>query len=157
MQTFSGMQRSFAYQNALNLFVLAAVFVAYISLSSLYLLLPPMLAVLFLAYTRYLQRHDLLGVIAVSLMLLVFEAEKGFWFGSTILFFSLLVKYAIPRIEQLVQCRLCLAAIFTLLAYPGFWVFTWIADKILMLAPPVADWHMILYCAVEFLIVAAFV
>lgn len=157
MQTFSGMQRSFAYQNALNLFVLVGVFVVYISLSSLYLLLPPMLAVLFLAFTRYLQRHDLLGVIVVSLMLLIFEAEKGFWFGSTILFFTLLAKYAIPKIEQLVQCRLCLAAIFTLLAYPGFWVFTWVADKVLMLSPPAADWYMILYCVIEFLIVATFI
>lgn len=157
MQTFSGMQRSFPYQDIVNRFVLVAVFLVYISLSSMYLFLPPMLAVLFFVYYQALSRHDLLALIFAAAMLLIFEAEKGFWFGSTLLFFALLIRYLIPKIEQVVQCRLCRAAIFVALAYPGYWLFVWIADSVLLMSVPAADWHMALYMVVEFLILAALI
>ena len=151
------MQRSFPYQDALNSLVLIAAFVVYISLSSMYLFFPPLLAVLFWAFYRAIQRHDLMGLIAVVVMLLVFEAEKGFWFGSTVLFFTLVIRYFLPRIEQLVQCRLCIAAIYVGFAYPLYWLFVWMTDKVLMLSPSAIDWHMALYMIVEFLVLAALI
>ena len=151
------MQRSFPYQDALNWAVLVAAYVVYISLSSMYLLLPPLLALLFFAFYRSLARHDLIGLIAISAMLLVFEAEKGYWFGSTILFFVFLIRYLLPKIEQVVQCRICMAAIFILFAYPLYWLFMWTGNQVLMLAPPAIDWHLALYMLIEFLILAALV
>lgn len=157
MQTFSGMQRSFSYQDALNQLLLVGAYVVYISLSSLYLLFPPLLALLFFAYYRALARHDLAGLLVVIFMLLFFEAEKGFWFGSTVLFFTFLIHYFVPKIEQVLQCRICMAAIFTLFAYPGYWLFMWTGNQVLMLEVPAIDWHMGLYIVVEFLILAALV
>jgi len=157
MQTFSGMQRSIPYQNALNQLFLVGAYVVYVSLSSLYLLFPPLLGLLFFAFNRALNRHDLGALIAVVVMLLVFEAEKGFWFGSSVVFFALLVHYIIPKIEQLVQCRICMAAIFIMFAYPGYWLFMWSGNQVLMLSLPALDWHMGFYMVIEFLILAALV
>ncbi|MGE4471800.1 MAG: hypothetical protein AB7D20_03310 [Sulfuricurvum sp.] len=151
------MQRSIPYQNIISKLLLIALFIGYISLSSIYLLLPPLLAVLFFAYHDALSKNDLFGLSIVSVMLLVFEAEKGFWFGSTIIFFTLLSRYVIPKLEQVIQCRICMAAIFVLLAYPGYWIYVWIVDQVLLFQLPVLDWHIALYMIVEFLVIAALV
>jgi len=89
--------------------------------------------------------------------LLIFEAEKGFWFGSTILFFTLLSRYLLPKIEQVVQCRICIGAFMVALAYPGYWLFIIITNGVLLLAAPAIDWHMLLYMIIEFLVMAAVV
>ncbi|OHD90901.1 MAG: hypothetical protein A2552_10300 [Sulfuricurvum sp. RIFOXYD2_FULL_44_160] len=151
------MQRSFSYQNVISRLFLVALFVVYISLSSMYLLLPPLLAILFFFYYDALMKHDLFGLIIISLMLLVFEAEKGFWFGSTIVFFTLLSQYLLPKIEQIIQCKICMAAIMVALAYPGYWLFVWFVNQVLLLNVPAIDWHIGLYMIIEFLVVAALV
>ncbi len=157
MQTFSGMQRSFSYQNVINQLFLVVLFVFYISLSSIYLILPPLLAILFYSYHNALSKHDLFGLIIVSIMLLIFEAEKGFWFGSTLLFFTFLSLYLLPKLEQLIQCRLCMGAIMVALAYPGYWIFMSIANGVFLLIPPQIDWHTLLYMVIEFMVIATLV
>lgn len=123
----------------------------------MYLLLPPMLALLFYAFADRLRKHDLFGLAVIVAMLLVFEAEKGFWFGSTVLFFTLVSHYFLPKIEQIVQCRICLAAIYTTFAYPGYWLFVWLTDQVLLLTLPVMDWHIAMYMMIEFLMLTALV
>ena len=151
------MQRSISYQNVINQLFLVGLFVIYISLNSMYLLMPPLLAVLFVVYHRALSRHDLFSLIIISSMLLVFEAEKGFWFGSTILFFTFLSYYLLPKMEQTLQCRICMVALSVLLAYPGYWLFVWFINKLLLMSVPSIDWHIVLYMIVEFLVILAFV
>lgn len=151
------MQRSFPYQNVISRLFLVGLFIVYISLSSLYLLLPPLLAILFFAYYDALNKHDLFGLIIVALMLLIFEAEKGFWFGSTLFFFTILSHYLLPKLEQLIQCRICMAAIFVSLAYPGYWLYIWIANGIFLFPSPSIDWHIGLYMIIEFLVIAALI
>jgi hypothetical protein len=157
MQTFSGMQRSIPYQNALSQLLLVGAFLVYTGLSTLYLFLPPLLAVLFLAFYKALSRHDLFGVLIVVMMMLIFEAEKGFWFGSTVLYFTLVSRMVIPKIEQVVQCRPCMGGIFVLFSYPGYWLFIWMANQMFLLELPAMDWHIGLYIAIEFLMVVAFI
>ncbi|MDP2850695.1 MAG: hypothetical protein Q8M43_07200 [Sulfuricurvum sp.] len=123
----------------------------------MYLLLPPLLAILFFLYYDALTKNDLFSLVIISLMLLVFEAEKGFWFGSSIVFFTLLSLYLLPKIEQMIQCKICMAAIFVFLAYPGYWMFMWFVNQVLLLSVPVIDWHVGLYMIIEFLVVAALV
>lgn len=151
------MQRSFSYQNVISRLFLVVLFVLYISLSSMYLLLPPLLAVLFFAYYDALSKNDLFALVTVVLMLLVFEAEKGFWFGSTLLFFTVLSRYLLPKIEQVIRCKICMAAIFVGLAYPGYWMFMWFVNQVLLLTLPAIDWHAGLYMIIEFLVIAALV
>lgn len=151
------MQRSFSYQNVVSRLFLVVLFVLYVSLSSMYLLMPPLLAVLFFLYYDALTKHDLFSLVTVALMLLIFEAEKGFWFGSTIIFFTVLSHYLLPKIEQTIRCRICMAAILVALAYPGYWMFMWFDNQVLLLSLPAIDWHMGLYMIIEFLIISVFV
>jgi len=151
------MQRSFSYQNVISRLFLVVLFVFYISLSSMYLLMPPLLAVLFFLYYDALSKHDLFSLVTVAVMLLIFEAEKGFWFGSTLVFFTVITQYMLPKVEQTIRCKICLAAVLVALAYPGYWMFMWFVNQVLMLSPPVIDWHMWLYMIIEFLIVSVFI
>lgn len=151
------MQRSFPYQNIISRLFLVVLFIGYISLSSIYLLMPPLLAVLFFAYHNALSKHDLFALITIIIMLLAFEAEKGFWFGSTILFFTVLSHYVLPKIEQVIRCKVCMAGIFVGLAYPAYWVFVWFVNQLFLLCIPDIDWHIMLYMVIEFLVIAALI
>lgn len=151
------MQRSFPYQNAVSRLFLVVLFVFYISLSSMYLLMPPLLTVLFFLYYDALNKYDLFSLITVSIMLLIYEAEKGFWFGSTLVFFTVMSHYVLPKIEQSIRCRVCMAGILVLLAYPGYWMFMWFVNQVLLLNLPAIDWHIFLYMIIEFLIVLVFI
>lgn len=154
MQTFSDMQRSISYQNALsNLFWVVA-FAMYSALSSIYLFLPPMLALIGYLFYRSLTRHDLYSLILFSIMLLMIEAEKGYWFGSSILFFILMSYYVLPYLEQTMRCKFCIKALFVASSYLLFWVFITMIDGVLLLAPPAFDWHSFLYMAIEFALIA---
>jgi hypothetical protein len=151
------MQRSFSYQNVISRLFLVALFIGYISLSSIYLLMPPLLAILFFAYHNALSKHDLFTLITIIAMMLVFEAEKGFWFGSTILFFTVLSRFLLPKIEQMIRCKICMAAIFVGLAYPVYWAFIWFFNQLMLLSVPSLDWHILLYMIVEFLVIAVLI
>lgn len=151
------MQRSISYQNIVGRLFLVVLFVLYISLSSMYLLMPPLLAILFFLYYDALNKHDLFSLLTVAVMLLIYEAEKGFWFGSTLVFFTVMSHYLLPKVEQSLRCRICMAGIFVLLAYPGYWMFMWFVNQVLLLSVPAIDWHVFLYMIVEFLIVLVFI
>ena len=154
MQTFSDMQRSITYQNALsNLFWIAA-FGIYCALSSIYLFLPPMLALMGYLFYRSLTRNDLYSLIIFSIMLLMIEAEKGYWFGSTILFYTLLSHYVIPYLDKTMQCELCIKGIFVASGYLVFWIFITLINGVLLLPLPAFDWHIFLYMAIEFALIA---
>lgn len=151
------MQRSLPYQNVISRLFLVVLFIGYISLSSIYLLMPPLLAVLFFAYHSALTKYDLFGLMTIIVMLLVLEAEKGFWFGSTVLFFTVMSRYLLPKIEQVIRCKMCMTAIFVAIAYPVFWAFIWFVNQLFLLSVPQVDWHIFLYMVIEFLMIAAFI
>ncbi|MDD5212204.1 MAG: hypothetical protein PHV62_07300 [Sulfuricurvum sp.] len=148
------MQRSITYKSTVSDLLWVAVFAIYIALSSIYLFLPPMLAILGYLYYRALQRHDLFSLIVASVMLLMFEAEKGYWFGSTLVFFTLITHYVIPKLEQTMQCTICIKGIFVLLSYFGFSLFLGVVNSILLLSLPSLDWHVLFYMAIEFALIA---
>lgn len=150
------MQRSITYQNALSSLLWVVVFGIYSSLSSIYLFLPPMLALVGYLFYRSLKRHDLYSLIIFSLMLLIIEAEKGYWFGSSILFFILLSHYALPYLEQTMRCKQCIKALFVAASYLLFWVFITMINGIFLLALPAFEWHAFLYMAIEFALIAMF-
>lgn len=151
------MQRSIPYQNVITDIFWIPLFIGYIALSSIYTILPPMLAVLSFLFYRALQRYDLFTLVIISILLLVLEAEKGFWFGSTILYFSLLSRYGIPKLEVMMRCQLCIKGFFVLSGYLGFWFFVTVINTVLLLPLPQIDWHFLLYMAIEFALIAVFV
>lgn len=148
------MQRSIAYKNSVSDLLWIAVFGIYIALSSIYLFFPPMLAVLGYFYFRALRRYDLFSLTVVSIMLLMFEAEKGYWFGSSIVYFTLISHYIMPKLEQTVQSQIGIKGIFVLLSYVGFSIFLGMLNSVLTLPLPSIDWHVIFYMAIEFALIA---
>jgi hypothetical protein len=113
-----------------------------------------MLALIGYLYFRALKRYDLFSLILASIMLLMFEAEKGYWFGSTIVFFTLISQYVMPKLEQTMQCTVCIKGIFVLLSYFGFSLFLSMVNSILILPLPTIDWHVLFYMAIEFALIA---
>jgi uncharacterized membrane-anchored protein len=150
------MQRSITYQNTLSAFLWVGVFCIYSALSSIYLFLPPLFSVIGFLLYRSLIRNDLFYLVIYSIMLLIIEAEKGYWFGSSVLFFILISHYLIPRLEQNMRCNLCVKGIFVLSSYLLFWVFITILNAILLLQAPVLDWHVLFYMGIEFMLIAIF-
>ena len=150
------MQRSITYQNALSTLLWVGVFSIYSALTSIYLFLPPLFAVIGYLLYRSLSRYDLFSLIVYSVMLLIIEAEKGYWFGSSIIFFILLSQYLLPRLEQNMRCDLCIKGIFVLSSYLLFWVFMTLLNGILLLQAPALDWHVLFYMGIEFALIAMF-
>jgi hypothetical protein len=148
------MQRSITYKSTVSDLLWVAVFAIYIALSSIYLFLPPLLAVIGYLYYRALQREDLFSLTLASIMLLMFEAEKGYWFGSSLVFFTLISYYVIPKLEQTMQCSVCIKGIFVLLSYIGFSLILGLINSILLLPLPSLDWHALFYMAIEFALIA---
>lgn len=148
------MQRSITYKNSLSDLLWIALFGIYIALSSIYLFLPPMLAVLGFMYYRALRRYDLFSLLIAAVMLLMFEAEKGYWFGSSIVYFTLISQYIMPKIEQTVQSDISIKGIYVLLSYFGFSVFLGMVNSVLILPLPSMDWHVVFYMAIEFALIA---
>ena len=149
------MQRSFAYKKTLTGFLLVIGFIVYQSLSSIYLLLPPMLGVLFFYFMYALEREDLSKLLLVIVLLLVFEAEKDFLLFSSLVYFTFLYRFVIPRLRVMISCAACLKVILIVLAYLGYVFFSYILNQVLWVELPSMDWHILYYMIVELLLVFA--
>ncbi len=143
------MQRSLTNKKKLTAIVIVAAFVLYQSLSSVYLLLPPLLGVLFFYFVRALENEDLHSLILIIILLLVFEAEKDFLLFSSLVYFTFIYRFVIPKLRVLINCWFCLKVMFLFLAYPGFIVFSYILNQVLWVEVPRVDWHMIYYMFAE--------
>ena len=148
------MQRNLSDQKTLNYAILFLLFVVYESMSSIYLQMPPLLGVLFFMYIRSLNEKRTALLLLISVMLLFFEAEKGYLFGSSIIFFTLVYFLLIPRMEHYIHCDACRNILSIALAYLGFWLFSMFVSKIFLLEYPELDWYVIYYIIVEFLVVS---
>lgn len=90
----------------------------------------------------------------ISIMFLFFEAERGFWFGSLIIYMLFILNFIVPKIEQYIQCRYCRASIYSLLVYLGYWAFMSFSASLLMMETPMIDWYIVLFMIVDFTIMA---
>jgi len=148
------MQRSIINQRPLAAFSYIVFFTIYESLSSIYLFLPPMLAVLYVLFSRALKQEDTIFIILVSLCLVIFETEKGYLIFSTIIYFTLVYKFIMPKLEQNFNCHYCVKLASVLLAYIGFFIYSLIISNIFILPPPNLNYYVVYYIVIEFLIVS---
>lgn len=147
------MQRSLIDQKTFLGLIYLTAFAMYISISSIYLLLPPLLGVLFYYYIDAAERKQMSMIIMIVFMLLFFEAEKGFALFSTIIYFFIIYRLVIPRLHQYVYCRWCRNFIYMLIAYFGYWLFSLLIAQVFWMPLPTFDWHIFYYIVIEFLIV----
>ena len=148
------MQRSIAHQKPIVPFVYVVLFIIYSSLSTIYLFLPPLLAVLFILFSKALKQEDFLLLLIISFCLMIYEANKGYLLFSTIIYFSLAYKFLMPKISQNFSCKSCIKISYVLLAYVGYYLFLAISAKIFILPLPQIDYYIIYYIVIEFFIVS---
>ena len=148
------MQRSITNQKPLTLLFYTALFVVYIGLSSIYLFLPPMLGVLFVIFSKVSKKEDSLGIFLISFCLLVFESEKGYTLFTSIIYFIILYKFVIPKLQQNFSCASCIKFLSIVLVYVGFYLFCLLLANIFLLPLPNITYYIIYYIIIEFLIVS---
>ena len=148
------MQRSISHQKPLVPFLYIILFGIYGSLSSIYLFLPPLLAVLFVLFSNAMKRDDLLMLLLVSFCLLLFEANKGYMLFSTIVYFALVHKFVLPKIIQNFSCNSCIKISYVLLAYLGYYIYLLFVSSIFLLPPPELNYYVIYYIVIEFFLVS---
>ena len=148
------MQRSIPYQKPLTPYIYIVLFIIYESLSSIYLFLPPLLAVLFVLFANAFKREDTVAIILISFCLVVFESEKGYILFSSIIYFLLIYKFVIPKLVQSFSCNSCVRIIYVVLAYIGFFIFSILISEIFMFPMPSINYYVIYYILIEFFIVS---
>jgi len=147
------MQRSIAYPYYIKAFSLFVLYLLYESLSTIYLFLPPLLGVLFFYFIRALDKQDISLLLLVTLMLLLYEADKGYLLFSSLVYFTFVYKFILPRLQQMIECKRCMLFIYVFFAYIGFWVFTLLLQQVLWMELPTLDWHVLWYIVFEFFVV----
>ena len=147
------MQRSFTDKKLLSRIGIVIGFVLYQGLSSIYLLLPPLLGVLFFYFIRALEKEDIGALALVIVLLLVFEVEKGFLLFGALVYFTFIYRFVIPRLRVMISCAVCLKVFFLFLAYPGFILYSYVLNQVLWVETPSVDWHIIYYMFIEFFLV----
>jgi len=148
------MQRSITYKNPIIAILFFFIFILYESLSSIYLFLPPMLAVLLLQFIRSIQNRDVVLLFFILLSLLVYEADKGYHAFSIIIYFFLLYRYILPTLTQSISCTICIKFLYVLLAYIGLYLFTYLLSTIFLISAPSFNYYMIYYIVIEFILVS---
>ncbi len=150
------MQRSISHKNSLAPLLYVVVFIAYESLSSIYLFLPPLFALLFVLFIDALKKEDTLSIFLVSVCLFVYESQMGFAVFSSILYFGLIYKFVIPRLKKNFSCVSCIKISYVLLSYLGFYLFLSLLSNIFLLPMPSINYYIVYYIVIEFFIVSIF-
>jgi hypothetical protein len=148
------MQRSIFNKNIIIAFSYVFAFIIYTALSSVYLFLPPLLSILFVLFSKAIKKENILHIFLIIFCLIFFESANDYLLLSTIVYFSIIYKYVIPKIVQNTNCNLCIKIAIVLLVYIGFFIFNLISANIFMLPMPSINHYVIYYIMIEFLIVS---
>ncbi len=148
------MQRNISYKKSLVPFFYILLFIVYSSLSTIYPILPPLLAVLFVLYIKAIKNKDFLFISLVAFCLVIFESNFGYQLFSTIIYFTLAYKFLIPKLVQNFSCNSCIKISYVLLAYLGYYIFLMLLSKIFLLPPPSINYYIVYYIVIEFFFVS---
>jgi len=148
------MQRSLTYQRALRPLLYVGLFILYSSLGTIYPVLPPLLGLLFVLFIRTLDKEQFFVLLLISFCLIVFEANNGYIFFSSIFYFYTVYKFILPKIQQSFNCYSCIRLSYILLAYIGYFLFLALISKIFLLPEVTLDYYIIYYIVIEFFLVS---
>jgi len=148
------MQRSISHQKPIVPFVYIALFLLYSSLSTIYLFLPPLFSLLYVSFSRALERQDSTLIFVVFLCLVIFEVNFDYMLFSSIVYFYILYKFIMPKIRQIFSCKSCILFTSVVLSYLGYFLFLMLIGNIFMIATPEISYYVFYYIVVEFLLVS---
>jgi len=147
------MQRSLINQKPLVTFLYIFTYVIYESLSSIYLFLPPMFAVLFVLYSQAIEKKDFLLLSILAFCLIVYETNQGYLLFSSIIYFTLIHNFVLPKIKKSFNCNFCIKIFDVLIAYIGYYLFLLILANIFLLETPNISYYIVYYIVIELFIV----
>lgn len=156
MQALSGMQRNITNKKYLNIFVYLILFLIYESLSSIYLFLPPLFAVLFVVFINAIKDEDTIVLLAASMALVLLEAQKDYILFSSIVYFTFIYRFVVLKLDKYIQCENCIKFLLVLIAYIGYYLFALVLSQIFLLNQPDLSLYVIYYIIVEFIIILIF-
>ena len=149
------MQRSITNQKLIiTKIIYVLMFAVYESLTSVYLFLPPLFAVLFILFSNALRDENVISLLFISICLLIFEADKGYLIFSSIIFFTLLYKFLIPKLSQNLHCESCVKASSVFIVYLGFYLFSLLISNIFLLEKPDINYYIVYYIIIELFLVS---
>jgi hypothetical protein len=128
-------------------------FIIYEALSSIYLFLPPLLGVLFILFSNALKDDDTLSLLAVSVCLIILEADKGYLIFSTIIFFTFVHKLVLPKLIQNFNCLACIKSFTVIISYIGFYLFSLLISSVFLLPDPGINYYIVYYIVIEIFLV----
>lgn len=102
MQEFSSMSRNSSFKNIIVNLIVLVVFICYLSLSSIYVIFPPLLGILFAKYIKDCKEANFFGMFIVLLLCICFELEKSDMIGFLYLLF-LFLSYIVSKIALILQ------------------------------------------------------
>ena len=148
------MQRSITNKKPVENILYVLLYAIYLSLSSIYIFLPPLLGLLFILFTKALKDDDTISLLFISFCLVLFEADKGYMLFSSVIYFTLLYKFLIPRITQNFSCPSCILLLSIVLVYIGFFFFSTLLSNILLIPSPSINYYIVFYIVIEFFLVS---
>jgi len=148
------MQRSISHQKPIIPFLYIVLFVLYDSWGSIYPFLPPLLAVLYILFSRALDNNDTVSFFLIVLCLVVFEANYGYMLLSSVVYFYIVYKFIMPKIIQNSSCATCIRAVTVILIYLGFFLFLTLLSNIFLLPQPSINYYIVYYMVIEFFLVS---
>ncbi|WP_345991184.1 hypothetical protein [Sulfurimonas sp. HSL-1716] len=128
----------------------------YESLSSIYLFLPPLFAVLFVIFINAIKNDDTVTLLAASLALILFEAQKDYILFSSIVYFTFIYRFLVLKLDKYIQCVNCVKFLLVLIAYIGYYLFALVLSQMFLLNPPDLNLYVIYYIIIEFVIILIF-
>lgn len=151
------MQRNITYKNFVRYALWSGAYAFYIALGSIYLFLPPLLSLLFLFFKRATEKHDTALLFFVLLDIVVLEAQKGFLAFSVVMYFMIMKRFIVPKIDQSINEKRLKIFLYVLTIYFGYIFFSMFLAQIFLIDSISIDFYIVYYIAVEFLIVSVFV
>ncbi len=147
------MQRSLSHQNPVKAVTLFLLFGLYTAMSSIYLIMPPLLAVLFFFFIKQFEKNDLASFLYILAFLIVYEASYGYLTLSILIYFLLLYYLVIPTLKKIFICKACIHFLHVVFVYIGFWLYNIILHTIFWIPLPSIDFYTLFYIIIEFLVI----
>ncbi len=147
------MQRSLSHQNIIKAATLFILFGIYTAISSIYVIMPPLLAILFFYFIKLFDKNDLSSFLYILAYLIVYEASYGYLTLSLLLYFLLLYYLLVPTLQKILKCKACIHFLHVLFVYVGFWLYSVVLNTIFWLPLPSIDGLFIFYIFIEFLVI----
>ncbi len=148
------MQRSITYKSFISYTAWAVLFALYTSFSTIYLFLPPMMSILFFLFNDALKKNDSTRLFFLVTSIFILEAQKGFLGFTVVIFFLLLYRFFIPKLDQSINASSLRKFLYVVSVYIGYVFFSTLLSQIFLLRGISIDFYIVYYIIIEYIIVS---